>query len=160
EAVAEERSEASSEARAGESSGPAASPQTGGPALPPNGPGSGRSGLGPRLQGMFPDHARQVLAGRARRVAASDELLGSPTTGAAPTGTPTACEEPIGACRARAGVKPARARGHEWIFADGTRLYLNRVAGDPATEPPGMFGPITPRDILELEVPSSSRLLG
>lgn len=150
EAVAEERSEASSEARAGESSGPAASPQTGGPALPPNGPGSGRSGLGPRLQGMFTDHARQVLAGRARRVAAWDELIGSPTTG----------EELIVAWRAQAGVEAARASGHEWIFADCTRLYLNRVAGDPATEPPGMFGPITPRDILELEVPSSSRLLG
>src|SRR5699024_2760536 len=145
EAVAEERSEGSSGEGAAEGAGPAASPQTGGPALPPNGPGSGRSGLGPRRQGMFTDHARQVLAGRSRRVAAWDELIGSPTTG----------EELIVAWRAQAGVEAARASGHEWIFADCTRLYLNRVAGDPATEPPGMFGPITPRDLLELEAPHS-----
>lgn len=115
-----------------------------------NGPGSGRSGLGPLLQGMFTDRAREVLAARGRLPAAWDELLGSPTTG----------EELILAWRAEVGVPTAEQSGHEWIYADCTRLYLNRVAGDPATAPPGMFGPITARDIIELPVPDSATLRG
>lgn len=114
------------------------------------GPGSGRSGLGARLQGMFTDHARAVLGRRGRRPAAWDELLESPTSG----------EEVILAWRGAGGVPLADRSGHDWIYADCTRLYLNRVAGDPATEPPGMFGPIGARDILELPAPDSARLLG
>lgn len=115
-----------------------------------NGPGSGRSGLGPRLQGRFTDHARTVLAAGSRRPAAWDELLDSPTTG----------EELIIAWRAGLGVPAAAGSGHDWIYADCTRLYLNRVAGDPAVGPPGMFGPITVRDIIELPVPASDTLRG
>jgi hexosaminidase len=114
------------------------------------GPGSGRSGLGARLQGMFTDHARSVLEARGRRPAAWDELLESPTAGG----------ELIVAWRDGVGAPLARDSGHDWIYADCSRLYLNRVAGDPATEPPGMFGPIGARDIIELPVPESERLRG
>jgi hexosaminidase len=113
-------------------------------------PGSGRGGLGARLQGMFTDHARAVLGRRGRRPAAWDELLETPASG----------EEVILAWRGAGGVPLAEGSGHDWVYADCTRLYLNRVAGDPATEPPGMFGPIGARDIIELPVPDSSRLLG
>ena len=115
-----------------------------------SGPGSGSGDLGARLQGMFTDHARRVLEERSRRPAAWDELLGSPVAG----------DELIIALRARGGVPAAQASGHDWIYADCSRLYLNRVAGDPETEPPGMFGPITARDIIELPVPASSTLVG
>src|SRR5699024_11109194 len=84
------------------------------------------------------------------RVAGWDELVGSPTSG----------DELIIAWRGGVGVPAARESGHEWIFADCTSLYLNRVAGEPETEPPGMFGTITPRDIIELPIPPSSTLCG
>ncbi|ASK67168.1 hypothetical protein CFK39_10785 [Brachybacterium avium] len=115
-----------------------------------SGPGSGSSGLGPRLQAHFTDHARSVLAERSRRPAAWDELLDSSTTG----------DELIVAWRHRAGASSALGSGNDWIFADCAHLYLNRVADDPETEPPGMFGTITPRGIIELEIPESPTLRG
>src|SRR5699024_9669873 len=86
-----------------------------------SGPDSGNSGLGPRLQGVFTDHAREVLRRRKRRLAAWDELRGSPTPGG----------ELILAGRADVGVTTAERSGHDWVYADCTRLYLNRVAADP-----------------------------
>src|SRR5699024_10517503 len=53
--------------RADPQAGPAAAPRVDDAMLSVNGPGSGRTGLGPRLQGLFTDHARSVLAGRSRR---------------------------------------------------------------------------------------------
>lgn len=136
--------------RADPQAGPAAAPRVDDAMLSVNGPGSGRTGLGPRLQGLFTDHARSVLAGRSRRLGAWDELIGSPTSG----------DELIVAWRGGVGVPSALESGHEWIYADSQFLYLNRVAGDPATEPPAMFGTITPRDIIEADVPDSSTLRG
>ncbi|ATG53327.1 hypothetical protein CFK38_16755 [Brachybacterium vulturis] len=118
--------------------------------LSQSGPGSGSSGLGPRLQTHFTDHARSVLAERSRRPAAWDELLGSSTTG----------DELIVAWRHGAGASSALESGNDWIYADCAHLYLNRVADDPETEPPGMFGTITPRGIIELEIPESPTLRG
>ena len=102
------------------------------------------------LQGRFTDLARDTLSGRGRTVAAWDEV----------TETPVAGDELIFGWREDVGVPAAMGSGNPWIFADADVLYLNRLGGPVATEPAGMYGTISVRDILDIDVPVDDQLRG
>lgn len=94
---------------------------------------------GPQIQGWFTDIARDQLRRHGRTAAAWDELVETPTQG----------DELLFAWRDGRGVSAVRDSGHPWIFADASRLYLNRVAGPAAAEPAGMIPGFGVRSILE-----------
>lgn len=103
-----------------------------------------------QIQGRFTRLAREHLAAHGRVVAAWDEVTETPLIG----------DEVIIGWRDDVGVPAARDSGHPWVFADAALLYLNRLAGPVEDEPAGMFGVISPRDILEAPVPDHPSLLG
>lgn len=103
-----------------------------------------------KIQGRFIDLARDHLAAQGRHIAAWDEVTETPVRG----------DEVILGWRDEVGVSAAKNSGNPWIFADAALLYLNRLAGPVETEPAGMFGVITPRDIVQAPVPRDPNLLG
>ncbi len=102
------------------------------------------------LQGRFTDLARVTLSGRRRQLAAWDEVTETPCNG----------DELIFGWREDIGVPAALASGNPWILADADVLYLNRLGGPVATEPAGMYGTISVRDILDISVPDDDQLRG
>lgn len=104
---------------------------------------------GPQIQGWFTDVARDQLQGHGRRAAAWDELVETPTRG----------EELIFAWRDGRGIDVAQRSGNPWVYADASRLYLNRVAGPAHSEPAGMLPGFGVRSILEDVRPPSDPLL-
>ena len=107
---------------------------------------------GPQIQGWFTDIARDQLRRHGRTAAAWDELVETPARG----------DELIFAWRGQGrGVSAAHGSGHPWIYADASRLYLNRVGGPEQTEPAGMTPGFGVRSILEdVRPPRSEQLRG
>lgn len=95
------------------------------------------------LQGRFTAFARDVLAERGRSLAGWDELAQTPRHG----------DELLFAWQEGIGVEAVQRAGSAWIYVDNGYFYLNRLAGPVATEPPGLDGHITVRDVLEAPVP-------
>ncbi len=102
------------------------------------------------LQGRFTAVARATLADRDRRIAAWDEVTETPCVG----------DELIFGWREDVGVPAALGSGNPWVFADADVLYLNRLGGPVATEPAGMYGTISVRDILDIRIPDDDQLCG
>lgn len=108
-------------------------------------------GSGSQIQGWFTDIARDQLRHHGRRAAAWDELVETPVQG----------DELIFAWRDGRGVSAAQGSGHPWVYADASRLYLNRLAGPADTEPAGMLPGFGVRSILEeVHLPSGPLLQG
>lgn len=102
------------------------------------------------LQGRFTDLARDTLSAHGRSMAAWDEVTETPCNG----------DELIFGWREDVGVPAAQGSGNPWIFADADVLYLNRLGGPVPTEPAGMYGTISVRDILDIDVPDDDQLRG
>ena len=102
------------------------------------------------LQGRFTNLARETLARRGRSIAAWDEVTETPCNG----------DELIFGWREDVGVPAAQGSGNPWVLADADVLYLNRLGGPVATEPAGMYGTISVRDILDIDVPDDAQLRG
>ena len=108
---------------------------------------------GAQLQSEFILQARKYLARRGRRIAVWDDAL----VGHADA---LSGEEIVTAWQEDGGVERAKMSARDWVFADSSLLYLNRVAGPVDSEPAGMFGAISTGDILEAVLPHSEKLLG
>lgn len=105
----------------------------------------------PALQREFTRLARDVLAGHGRKLAGWEELVSTGLDGG----------ELLFAWQEDVGVPAVRRTGNPWVYMDNAYLYFNRLAGPVATEPPGLDGLITPRDVLEAPIPmDDSNLLG
>lgn len=102
------------------------------------------------IQGRFTALARETLASRGRGIAAWDEVTETPCVG----------DELIFGWREEVGVTAAQGSGNPWIFADADVLYLNRLSGPIATEPAGMYGTISVRDVLDIDIPEDDQLRG
>ncbi len=102
------------------------------------------------LQGRFTALARATLSSLGRGIAAWDEVTETPCEG----------DELIFGWREDVGIPAAMGSGNPWVFADADVLYLNRLGGPVASEPAGMYGTISVRDILDIDVPVDDQLRG
>ncbi|MDO5735933.1 MAG: family 20 glycosylhydrolase [Propionibacteriaceae bacterium] len=102
------------------------------------------------LQGRFTSLARATLTDLGRGIAAWDEVTETPCVG----------DELIFGWREGVGVPAAQGSGNPWVLADADVLYLNRLGGPVESERAGMYGTISVRDILDIEVPDDDQLQG
>lgn len=106
---------------------------------------------GRAIQGWFTDIARDQLRRNHRRAAAWDELVETPVRG----------DELIFAWRDGQGVRATQASGNDWVYADASRLYLNRLSGPAESEPAGMRPGFGVRSVLDdVDLPEDGALQG